>query len=62
MVTTDVTYDTDSCNLEASFELIKLYVLPVSMRASTECSFTSILTTAICKPRGLAADMVASVG
>ena len=59
MVATD---DTDSCNLEASFGVIKLSVLPVSMRASTECSFTFTLTTAFCKPCGLAAHTVASVG
>ena len=46
MVTTDVIGDTDSCNLEARFWLIKLSVLPVSMRASTERLFMSILTTA----------------
>ena len=62
MVTTDATGNTDSCHLEASFWLIKLSVIPVSMRASTECSFTFILTAAFCKPCGLAADMVAKVG
>ena len=62
MVTTDVTCDIDSCNLEPCFWLIKLSVLPVSVRALTECLLTSILTTAYCKPCKLAADMVSSVG